>query len=185
MAMGNRRGQMQALMLIAFIFIAFFFVIFIGIGVYTINIVQNQLSSIDMTVGNMTYNQTYSQGLYPALNTLKNSMDTEGIVLLFGMIVCQMIVAYGLRNRKTMWVIMDIIIIIVSFIIAVIISNTFNLVINSNSDLFQVYSQQIPTPSAFILNLYIYIPVVGILISIITYGIFKKKEVNIYGEPEY
>ncbi len=175
----NKKGQSAILALPAVVFILFFFVIMLGLGLFGVNAIDGVFSSFDQQVGNVSFNETYNKTLAPAFESLRTNLDVAGVSLVLGMVIVMMLIAFKLRNRRTLWIILDLFIIVVATIAASFIESSFVSFINSNSELFTIFSQQIPKTSAFILKLHIYIPIIGAIVMILNYAIFKKRELEV------
>lgn len=179
----NDKKGMTAVMLIAYIFIGFFCIIFLGVMIYLGSSVDSTFRSLTVSVGNVSFNNTYNQTMAPALNQLINQSDNFGIALLFGMIIVMLICGFKFRTKKRLFIIVDIFIIIGSFIISVFIQNSYNTVIEANDALYSIFTNELSTSSTFILRLPLIISIVGVLIMIVTYAtINKKKSQVIYGD---
>jgi hypothetical protein len=181
----NKKGQMNTMMILGFIFICFFAIIFLGVLLYLGLTVDSVMSGINIKVGNINFNESYNQTMAPALNKLISNADYSGIGLLFGMIIVMLICGYKFRTSKRLFILIDLLIIVVCFIISVVIQNYYNYIININADLYNIYTNYLPKSSTFILRLPIIISIIGVLILIVSYAtINKKKSINIYGEEE-
>lgn len=178
--MKNKRGQLT-IMIVFFIFFAFGLILFSGIKLFIVKEFQNLLSGIEFQIGNVSFNQTYNQTLAPALDTFVRSSDQAGVFLIFGMIVIMLLIGFLSQKNNRMWIAADIFIVVISFILAVYLSRTFDAFINSSSAFLNIYSVDLERSSTLILNLPYLIPIAGILIMIATYGIrTKRREPNVF-----
>lgn len=180
--LNNKKG-MTTMMLIAYIFIGFFVIIFLAVMIYLASNVDNAFRSLTISVGNVSFNNTYNQTMAPALNKLINQSDNLGISLLLGMIIVMLICGYKFRNKRRLFIILDILIIIVCFIISVFIQNSYNTIIRANDDLYSIFTNELANSSTFLLRLPLIISIVGVLIMVVTYAtINKKRSPVIYGD---
>lgn len=184
----NRRGQNAptSLMLIFFVFLAFLGIIFMGIITYGANVFDGLMSKLNVQVGSVNFNDTYNNTIKPVIINMNSNIDIGGIALILGMIVVMLVCGFSFREGKSrLFIIIDIFIIIVSFIISVVLQNSYNTVIHASDDLLNVYSNNLPKSSTFLLRLPLSIAIIGVLIMIVTYAtINKKKEVNVYDYVE-
>lgn len=173
--MESKRG-MNTIMIIPAIFIVFFLIIIIGIGLYYVSIFDNSMSSINVKIGAVNFNDTYKMTIKPIVTNAYNTFDTWGISLELGLIIVMCILAFSFRKENRLWIILDLFIIIIAEIIAILIQNSYNTFINSNADLFNIYSTNLTKSSIFLLRLPLIIPVTGALIMILTYATLNKKK---------
>ena len=177
MVMDNKAGRMRAVMLIVLIFLGFFGVVIMGIFVYGANLVDQTFSSINIEIGSQNFTEVYDDTLGQGINAFLNSADNYGLGLLLGMVLLMVVIGYSFQERQKAWFVLEFIVLIVSFIIAGIIQRAYVTVINSSTELLNIYSIDLVRSSTFILNLHIIIPVVWAFIMILVYGIFRKKPI--------
>lgn len=170
-----------ALMLVFFIFLGFFFIIILGVLLYGTNVIDGVMSSINIKIGNVNFNETYNQTIKPVINDLNSTADTIGIAILLGMVVCMLLVSFLFRKTNRLYIILDIFIIIVAFIISVVLQNSYNTLIHGSEELLGIYSNNLQKSSTFLLRLPLAVSIIGVLILIVSYAtINKKREVNVY-----
>lgn len=176
--MENKRG-MESLGLIFIIFAALFVLIILGIMSYGMGVVDKSFSSLNLTIGKTTWNQTYQQQMHPGIESLRTTgPQIMSVGLFFGMIFCLILVGIKVPSRKNIWIMVDIAVLIVVEIVAVIISQTFrNNILSVSPELLTVFSTTLSAGSKFILNLPTIIPTAGIIVIIATY-LFKKEDVE-------
>lgn len=174
--MESKRG-FTTFMLIFFITFSFVAVIAIGVLFYGLSQFSSLLSQIpDFTLGNVSFNETYTETLGRAFSSTLASLSNMATSLVIGMVLVMLILGYSLREKQKLLIIVDIVIIIIAFIFAVYISSTFNTFINSDPIYLDVYSTEIQDASTYLLNLPIFISIIGVLIILVTYLPFKKKQ---------
>lgn len=178
MAYKNKRGVVTV-MLFFFVFFALFVVVIAGTAFYGLETFNDVANLTDFTVGNISFSETYQDGLGQGLSTIISTLSTISFALLIGMIIVMMIVGFRQQNQNRTWIVVDIGIIIVAFIAAVYISIMFNSFINSNDVFLDVYSISLQRSSAFLLNLPFIVAITGGLVILITYIPFKKKTPNV------
>lgn len=167
---------MITLMLIFFIFFAFFIVVFAGTAFYGLNVFHNAASNLtDITIGNISFEDTYDDTLGAGLETVISTLSKMSFALVLGMIVVMLIIGFKMPHTNKLWIILDIFIIVVAFIVAVYLTIIFNSFINSDDIFLDIYSTQIQSASTYLLNLPLVITVVGALIMIVTYISRKKR----------
>ena len=168
----NKKG-ISTIQLFLFIFVAFLGILFLGLAMWGFDLVNDALSQ-DVEVGQVNMlnvtNSTFGQ-----LNTAFLDLgDSLGIILILSMAVFMFINAYFLGKRiPKLFIVLDIFILIFAFLLSVYISQSYELVINSSSIL-SIYGDNLPKSSAFILNLPLYVGIIGVLIMIFTYAGLRK-----------
>lgn len=177
--MKKRKGQVTTLGLILIIFLAFFLLILLAILSYGVGVFDTQLSKINLTVGNTTWNATYQEQMHPGMETLRTiTPQMISLGVFFGMILVLMFVGVKVKSRSNLWIIADIGVIIVCELVAVAISSAFrNTILSISPQLLTVFSSTLSGGSKFILNLPTIIPTAGILVMLATY-LFKKEAVE-------
>ena len=177
MAIKNKSGKLNALMLFVLVGLGFMAIIIMGIFVYGANLVDQTFSSFgDITLGGVNFTESYDNTLGLGINAFLNSADNYGLGLLLGMIALMVISSFIFHERQKVWIVAEFVILIVAFIFAVTIQGAYETVINSSTELLDVYSVDLINSSRFILNLHIIIPITWAFIVIISYGVFRKKE---------
>ena len=86
-------------------------------------------------------------------------------------------IGYSFQEKQKVWMVLELVVGIVAFIIATILQRAYDTVIHSSTELLNIYSIDLVRSSTFILNLHIILPVVWGLIIILVYGIFRKKTI--------
>ncbi|KKL46529.1 hypothetical protein LCGC14_2344670, partial [marine sediment metagenome] len=99
-----------------------------------------------------------------------------GMGLLLGMVLLIVISSFIFHEKQKTWIVLELIILIVSFIFAVAMQRGYDTVINSSSVLLDIYSVDLVNSSTFILSLPVIVPIVWAFIVILSYGLFRKKE---------
>ena len=173
----GKAGKLNSLMLIVLIFLGVMAIIIIGIFVYGANIIDQTFSGIDITIGDQNFTEVYDETLGLGINAFLNSADNYGIGLLLGMVLLMVVVSFIFSERNKAWIVAEFGILIIGFIVAVIIQGAYETIINSSIELLDIYSVDLINSSKFILNLHIIIPVVWAFIVILTYGLFREKNI--------
>ena len=183
----NKKG-MTTFQVMGFVFFAFFIVIFLGIYTYGLSIFNTQMIELGEDigfVGDVNFSQNYNDTVREAIEVQIDTADNMGVAVLLGMIIIMMVLGFKASHSKRLWIPMDLFIILVAFILSVYLASTFELFINTDPNLFTVYSTTLDDSSTFILNLPIYVPIVGALIMILTYAVPRKQINPITNEQEY
>ncbi|KKM84190.1 hypothetical protein LCGC14_1301730 [marine sediment metagenome] len=169
----NKRG-IATFQIFLFAFIVLFWIIFLGIEVLIFNLTFDNLN-IDLDVGGTNLGNV-TRGTLGQINTgLLNSADFIGYSLIFGMVLIMFVGAYYFRGQfpKVMLVV-DILILVFAYILAVYITNSYEILINSTTILGDVYIDVLPKSSEFILRLPIFVSIIGAIIIILSYSGFPK-----------
>lgn len=183
----NKKG-MTTFQVLGFVIFTFFIVVFLGLYTYGLTIFNTQMLTLGEDigfVGNVSFAQNYNDTIREAIEVQINTADNMGIAIILGMIIIMIIVGFKASHSKRLWILMDFFIISVAFLLSVYFASTFELFINTDSNLFAIYSTTLSSSSTFILNLPIYVPIVGALIMILTYAVPRKQLNPITNEQEY
>lgn len=179
--MENNKKGFTTITLIFMIFAGFALIFILGIQIYAFDLVDDSLSDIDIQLGNISFNETYEQMLQPGIIAMKTTMPrTIGIGTLLGMVIVMVIIGYKSKKIDSLWITLDILIIIIAEIISVVVRDSFTTFINSSPEFLAIFSNEIPLASKFILNLPIIVPTVGVLIIVATYFITKEPEQDVF-----
>lgn len=177
MNLQNKRG-LSLVFILLFIFACFFLIIFLGLAMFSFSQVNSILNQ-DVDIGQVNLQDVNNQTFGQISTGFVDNGDTLGIVMIFGMVLFMMLNGFILgRDHPKLFLIIDIFILFFAFILAVYISQTFETFINASSVL-SVYIDDLPKSSAFILNLPVYVSIIGILVMILTYAGINKKEENV------
>ncbi len=172
----DKRG-LTTVTIFLFIFAALLIIIFLGIFAFIFNTISVNLD-IDEDFGQVNLKDVNALTFGRINQAFLDSADILGFVILFGLIMLMFLNAYLFRGQyPKLFLIIDIVLMVFAYILSVYISQTYSLLINSDSSLYNIYVNMMPKSSAFILNLPKIIGVVGALIMILSYsGIPRKKE---------
>lgn len=134
-----------------------------------------------MQIGDVDFNQNYEDTVGKGIRVALNSLVTGALGVVLGMIIVMLIIGFKIKSSR-LWIVLDIVVIIGSFIAAVYISQTFDTFINTSADLLDIFSNDFELASSFILNLPAIVTIVGALVMLATYVTFKKKEPGQLGQ---
>jgi len=169
------------------IFVALLFSIFLGVVVYTFNLVAETLGQ-DVEVGQVNLKDITDSTFGQISTGMIDNADTIGILFLFGMCLLMIFNGYyiGSKNPKLFFVV-DVFILGLFFIPAIYVSQVYEIFINSTTLFEDTYINIIPKVSKFMLNLPTIIATVGVITMILSYaGIrrddeMKGGDVNVLG----
>ena len=158
------------------IFVALLFAIFLGVAVYSFNIVNDVLSQ-DVDIGQVNL-KNVSDTTFGQINTgFINNADTIGILFLFGMCLMMILNGYfiGSQNPKLFFVV-DIFLLALFFIPAIYVSQIYETFINSSTVFSSTFTDTIPKTSKFLLNLPTIVGTVGVITMILSYAGIRKDD---------
>lgn len=171
----NDKRGLQVMPMFLFFFAIFFIILVLGIFLLVFNQTNTQLDR-DIQVGGVNLQTVNAQTFGAVNNAFVNSADFIGYILIFGLILAMFLNAYLTRNKHPqMFLIVDILLLIFAYILSVYISSTYETLINSTAYL-NVYINNLPRSSTFILNLPKFVGIIGAVIMILSYAGFPKKE---------
>lgn len=179
----NKKGSV-IIQLFIFVFAVFFIGLFLGLTLWGFNLVNDVLDQ-DVEVGQVNLGEINAL-TFGKINTgfIANA-DTIGIVVLLGMCLLMILNGYFFGSKyPKFFLAIDILILVFVFITSVYLSQVYEVFINSTT-LFDLFKDDIPKTSKFILNLPTIIATIGSLIMIVSYSGLRKAEqnrgTNIYG----
>ncbi len=172
----NKRG-VTTITLVVLIFTCLALMGILGTGIWMATLVDESISSLDIQVGNQSfqgiYNETLKLGIDPLITTMPQIISM-GVML--GLVILMMLIGYFSKGIGRMWILLDIVFLIVAEAIAASVSSGFVSFMNSDPALLTIYSTTLSTPATFLINLPTIIPIIGILIMLATYIKVKKEK---------
>lgn len=168
----NKKG-LTTIGIFVFIFMVFIWILYLGILVTIFNLTFTNLD-LDVDIGQVNLGEAV-QDTFGKLNTgFLGSADTIGYVIIFGMVITMFASAYLFRGEyPKLFIIVDIILLVFAYILAVYISNIYEILINSTAIL-NVYIVNLPKASTFILKLPLFVSIIGVIIMILSYAGFPR-----------
>lgn len=179
----NKKG-LNTGFLFVFIFIAFLGIMFFGMVLYGFYQVNSFLDQ-DLDIGQVNLAEVNSFTFGKITVSLLAKADWLGLSFIFGMVIFMLMNAYLFKNQMKVFIIVDILLLVGSFILAVYISNYYSefLTMMANAGI-TIYENNLTKSSIFLLNLPTFIGTIGTLIMIISYTELRRPQVNtseVYG----
>ncbi len=177
----NKRGQMTI-----FIFVGIMIVFAIIMYLLVIGIMAAKINSAldkNVTIGQVNL-KTINADTYGQYNTMiLNNADFMGISSIFGMVLGLFLSAYFLRGRLPKWgIILDLFIIIVIFIFSVYLSQTYSTLIDALASAGETFLEDsLNKTSMFIVNLPIFVAVIGAIMMILFHSAIPRKREDVTG----
>lgn len=170
--------------LIIILFLMITGVLFIGISVYIFGKINTSLD-LDIEMGNVNFKDVKDDTFGQLNSGFLNSADFLGVAVILGMIFLMIGNAFMTgRDYPRLMFVIDLFILFFAFIIAVYLAQAFSLVIGSTEE-FNIFRDSMPNSSRFILNLPIYVGIIGSLIMIASYITLTRRvedeESNVLG----
>ena len=172
----NKRG-VTTITLIILIFTCLTLMGILGVTTWTASLIDESLSSIeDFNIGNQSFQEVYNETLKPGLETASTTMpQIISMGTMLGMVILMMLIGYFSTEIGRMWLLVDIAVLIIAEAIASSVSSGFVSYMNSTPELLEIYSNTLSDGAAFVINLPIIIPAIGMLIMLATYIKVKKE----------
>ncbi|KKM64849.1 hypothetical protein LCGC14_1497210 [marine sediment metagenome] len=183
--MVNKKGVQGPVTIQMFLFVvvAFLVIVFLGIYVFVFDLVTTNIG-VDIDVGQVNLQNITNSTLGQLNIALGLNADILGIILLLMMSVVMILNGFFLgRGNSRLWIIGDIFILVFVFILSVYIAQIYDTFINATT-LLDVYINDLPKSSTFILNLPTYVATIGALIMIVSYSAIseaRRGEANVLG----
>jgi len=171
----NKKGVQGpvTIQLFLYVIVAMLAIIFLGVGLYSFNLINDNLG-IDLEIGNVNLQNVTADTFGQINSAFTTNADILGITLLLAMSIAMMLNGFFLgRDNSKLWIIGDIFIILFVFILAVYISQVFDSFLTGiaiTPDLESIYIDDLSKSSKFILNLPMFVATIGALIMIISYS---------------
>lgn len=164
----NKKG-LATLGLISFTVMSFMVLVVLGIIFFIYSTISTSLA-IDVSLGQVNLANITAQTLTPINTAMLANADLISYMMIFGMILGMFANAYFLRDRyHRLFIILDIIIMVMVYIIAVYIAYIYKLLITATTS-FDIYITAMPKASSLMLNLPIIVPIVGVIMMILSYA---------------
>ena len=170
----NKKG-LSTFSLFLYVFVIFFGVIFLGLALFIFNQI-NDVLDVDIDVGQFNLRNVTAQTFGKINAGFADNADTIGVMLVLMMSFIMILNGFIVGSKfPKIFLVVDILILIFVFIVAVYLSQVYEIFINSTT-LLDVYINDIPNTSTFMLNLPLVIGTLGALIMIFSYAGIRKKE---------
>ncbi len=171
----NKKGGITIFMIIAIALIVSL-VIVLGIVAFVTNKINEGLDQ-DVMIGQSNLSEITQETLGVTNTALANNLDLFGLFLIFGMIGGLFIASFVMRGRfNKLLIIVDILLIISAFFIAIPISNFYETLLIASSGTMDTFETDMPKTSNFILFLPRYIAIIGVIMMILFYSSIPKRE---------
>lgn len=185
MSKKNRRGQMSilAILLIAGL-LGFLIFIFVG-GVIVVKI--NNALNQDVEIGQVNLQNVTADTIGKVTTMYLNNADWWGVSVIFGMVLGIFISAYFLRGTVAKWgIILDIFIILALFFVSLYVSSTYKIILDAFATAGETFLEDYtPKTSIFMINLPIFIVVIGVIAMVLFHSSIPRKTEEAYQSGGY
>lgn len=180
----NKKGQSTIMLMFILVGIIFAIMGFIIVGIISSKI--NSALDQNITIGQVNL-QTENAATIGKFNEMVvNNADFWGLAVIFGMIIGLFLSSYLMRNRFPKFgVILDIFVILVAFIISLYLKAIYSSVVvalSSAGENFAITS--LPHTNFFILNLPIFVPIIGVVMIILFHAGIPQKSEELNAVPQ-
>jgi len=183
--MKSNKGQMTMFLffLIFFVFLSAI-MIFVG-GFITIKI--NSVLDQDIDLGQVNLREINDDTFGIFTTMVMNNADWWGISIIFGLVGGIFLSAYFMRGKFTkIAIILDIFFIIIAYIVSLYISSSYQLLLDTLSSAGEPFLEQYASKtSMFILNLPMFVTIIGVVSFIIFHSSIPRKSEERYQEGGY
>lgn len=173
--MMNKKSQMTILMMVLILglFLGLLVLLVLGVVSDEINTALNQ--NISVGSQNLASINADTFGKYNEM--IVTSSEWIGMSLIFGLVLGLFLSAFFVRGFIPKWgIILDIFIILFFFIIALYISSAYSLVLDSLASAGITFLEdRVTAPSNFMVNLHIYVVIIGVVIMILFHGSIPRR----------
>lgn len=179
----KNKGQMGVgFGIVSLVALAFFILLMVGTLLYVFGVVDSSISGGNIVENGYNISNASMQTVGQVNEGFLNSADLIAILMIFGIILSIFVLAYLLRDTTPiLFFVIDFIIIIFAYILAVYVSNAYESILTSLPYATTI-TANMSNASALLLNLPAIIVVTGAIAMIIAYaGITRVKEVDVGG----
>lgn len=182
--LNNKRGQMTIFLIIGIVMVLVGVVLLILLGISTKYF--NSAFDVDIEAGAVNLRTVNSQSIGQFYLMVFNNADFWGICLIFGMVLGLLASAYFVRNSwPKIGAILDIGIIFLAFILSLYIRYVYAEIataLNNAGENFAI--TYLPKTSFFILNMPIFVAIIGVAIMILFHSGIPPKAEEINAVPQ-
>lgn len=170
----NNKKGFSALNTIMIMFFLFVIILFLGIYGLIFYYMNFYLTSADVTIGSANLTEATELTLGKISNAYLDKIDYIGYIIIFALILGMGINAYYTRGKyPLLMILIDVMLLVFAYIIAVYLSNAYYTFITS-SDFLDIYINELSKSSKFILNLPIYCATIGVIMMVLSYIPFSR-----------
>lgn len=177
--MKNKRGQITFFLTIVILglFITMM-MLFVG-GVMTVKI--NGFLDQDIQIGQVNLQTVNAQHFGKFATMYLQSADWWGLCSIVGMILGLFLSAYFTRGKFPKWgIIFDIFIIVSMFMVALYFASTYSILLDVLAGTGETFLEDYtPKSSSFMVNLHIYIVIIGVMMMVLFHSSIPKKREEI------
>ena len=168
--------------LFLFIILAFVVVILLGTFLYSYNIITESLIDANVDVGQVNLTEATENTMGKINTSMLNQANIVAIFFLFAMVIAMFLVAYLTRDENpAIFFVLDILIIIFAYVLAVYITNSYETVLES-LPFSSIFTTNLNYATSFLLLLPKITLITGVITMIISYSaIPKTKEEEVGG----
>lgn len=174
-SMKNKKGVVTIFMLIGFLFLIGGVLMLIVGG----SIIENVQEALDqnVSVGQVNFQEVADETFAPLETMIFDNADWWGTAIIFGMVFGLFAISYFARGTfPKLTIIMDLMVIFVAFIFSLYLSAIYNTLIVALSSAGETFAQvYLPKTSFFILNLPLFVVIIGIIMMILFHSSIPKK----------
>ncbi len=177
----NKRGQATSNLFLVMV-LGFLFVILIGTFLYTYNTLTVSLLTTTANTGQANLTEITENTLGKINNSMLNHANLVSIFFLFALVLSTFVLAYVTRDSNpAVFFVIDILVMIFAYILAVYLSNSYEIVLES-LPFSSIFITNLNYATSFLLNLPKIVLITGVITMIISYSaIPKTKEESVAG----
>ena len=173
--MKNRKSQSTIFISIMIIVVLIGAILLLVGGLTVVKI--NEALDINISAGQVNLAEANADTWGKFTEMYVTSADWWGISLIFGMVFGLFLSAYFVRGSFPKWgLILDLFIILFAFILSLYLSSAYQEVVDIFASIDETFLEDtIPKTSMFILNLPIFVPIIGVVMMILFHSSIPRK----------
>jgi len=173
--MENKKSQSTIFIVILIVGVLLGSILLLTGGLVVVKI--NEALNIDVEVGQVNLAEENAKTWGKFTEMYVTSADWWGISLIFGMVFGLFLSSYFVRGSFPKWgIVLDLFIILFAFILSLYISSSYQTLVDAMATVDETFLEDvIPKTSMFILNLPIFIPIIGVIMMVLFHSSIPRR----------
>ncbi len=175
----NKKGLSTIFILYGILILFIGAILLIVIGSFAFH--ANEVLDLDIQIGQVNLSEVNEQ-TFGSFNTMVvNNADWWGTAMIFGVILGLFLTSYFLRGRfPKITILLDLFMIFSAFLVSLYLSAAYSTVVNALTSAGETFAvEHLPNTSFFILNMPLFVAVIGIVMMILFHSSIPRKQEEI------
>ena len=176
----NKKGLSTIFILYGILILFIGVILLIVIGTFAFHV--NDALDVDIQIGQVNLQEINQQTLGSFNTMVVNNADWWGTAMIFGMILGLFLTSYFLRGKfPKITIILDLFMILTAFLVSLYLSAIYSTLVNALTSAGETFAvEHLPKTSFFILNMPLFVAVIGVIMMILFHSSIprKREEIN-------